>query len=981
MKRFIVVSCAIIFLLAVSIFAQTPKPTPKTPRPGNANSNKPKVNPSPSPTAPDEKEVMEDALNQMDLNDRIAALKKFTTDYPNSKEKVHVLEIIVSTRAQIADDKLRYSETEAGIQLFKDAVKDAPTPISDKLFVDVILQFPTNLFFRGQQVAAIDIAKLIEGKVSDNPTQLLGLATFYLGTERADEAKRLAEKVIRLNNSLAVDPLQQVSSYQTLGLASRLNFQLDEAEKAYAQALEFNPASVVSKRSLAEMKRALGKTDEAIALYQQLIEKDATDIAAQNGLILSLLDSDKKSEGEAALNKSLETNPNNLPLLVGAAYWYAAQKNGDKAVDFAQKALVIEPRYTWAHIALARGLLLQKHPLEAEKTLLLARQYGKFPTLSYELATVRLSAGFFEEAANEVWKAFEIKDGIISTNLAGRIKTKGKDFIELLGIERRSSIFEPVTADTPENAERIKNLLYFYQMLDSKDATEEQVNQAVDDFVKGDDNMRTHRQIYAANQLLIEKKNFPKILELTQNATKGLDASLNVVNPSAAVLADELLDSRVLAIARNEVIVVPEIPRQTLSNILRGRIEEITGWTLFQQGKNAEAVTRLKRAVSIMPEKSAWSRSSLWKLGVALDAAGNPKDALPNYIKSYTNSAPDAIKWSMIETAYRKVNGTDDGLEKLIGAKPNIPETIAQIVPTPQPTPSVTPSPEISPTPAETPNATPSPTPTVEATATPIPTETPTPTIASPTPTPIPTVTEKPAATSELKNEVSPTPTPEIKPETTPTPEVKAIPTPTPEVKIENPSTDKKVDEAKKPASGKPLFDPVIITVPKSEVIKTPDVTRTAETKPENGDNKPAEVKPENTDNKTVDTKAENLDKPATETVTGPVRPRIVKEAKTIDTQPAEAVSCLVASQDSVSILSQGGNLGILVGYTEEGDVSKIKFESNNPKDIAVLLEPGIGQNSERAFFIIKSISENKGVFTVTFTSPCGKKEILVKVR
>ena len=273
-----------------------------------------------------------------------------------------------------------------------------------------------------------------------------------------------------------------------------------------------------------------------------------------------------------------------------------------------------------------------------------------------------------------------------------------------------------------------------------------------------------------------------------------------------------------------------------------------------------------------------------------------------------------------------------------------------------------------------TPSATP--TPTIE-----IATPNPTPTIEAATPTPLSTATEKPVATSEVKNEVSPTPTPKIKSETTPTPEVKAIPTPTPEVKIENPSTDKKVDEAKKPVSGNPLFDPVIITVPKSEVIKTPDVTQTAETKPENGDNKTAEIKPENTDNKTVDKKAENLDKPPTETVTGPVRPRIVKEAKTTDTPPAETVSCLVASQDSVSILSQGGNLGILVGYTEEGDVSKIKFESNNPKDIAVLLEPGIGQKSDRAFFIIKSISENKGIFTVTFTSPCGKKEILVKVR
>jgi hypothetical protein len=51
---------------------------------------------------------------------------------------------------------------------------------------------------------------------------------------------------------------------------------------------------------------------------------------------------------------------------------------------------------------------------------------------------------------------------------------------------------------------------------------------------------------------------------------------LDVPNPAAAVLADELYQSRQLAIARNELIIVPDVPRQTLSNILRGRIEDIT---------------------------------------------------------------------------------------------------------------------------------------------------------------------------------------------------------------------------------------------------------------------------------------------------------------------------------------------------------------------------------------------------------------------
>jgi tetratricopeptide (TPR) repeat protein len=84
-------------------------------------------------------------------------------------------------------------------------------------------------------------------------------------------------------------------------------------------------------------------------------------------LILALFDAENKTEAEAELAKSLEANPNNLFLLVGAAYWYAAREQGAKAIELAEKAVALEPRYTWARIALARGLIQQKRPFDAEK--------------------------------------------------------------------------------------------------------------------------------------------------------------------------------------------------------------------------------------------------------------------------------------------------------------------------------------------------------------------------------------------------------------------------------------------------------------------------------------------------------------------------------------------------------------------------------------------------------------------------------------
>lgn len=950
---------AILFLLilfALSAFAQKPKPTKKP-----ANNAKPKVTkPTPTPTViRNAKEEFEKAVGQTDVAERTTALQKFLNDFPDAEEKTHALELIVSGRAQIADEKLRLSDTAGGVELFKLAVKGAPTPISDKLFTEIILQIPTNLFFRGQRGAALETAKIIEEKVAGNASQLLGLATFYLGTENAVEAGRLAAKAIEIAPNLP-------AAYQTLGLANRLNFQLEEAANAYAKALELDANSIVSRRSLAEMKRAVGKSDEAITLYQEILAKDATDAAANTGLILALFDAEKKAEAEAEMAKFLEQNPNNLSLLVGAAYWYAAHNDGAKAIELAAKAVAVEPRYTWAHIALARGLMQQKRPLEAERALLTARQYGNFPTLDYEIAAARLHAGFYREAANELKKSFTVGDGLIETRLGGRVPQDGKSFIELLALERRASIFEPLAADNPEIAARLKALLEFSQKLELPETGELEIAALADEFIKGDDKMKLHRQLFVATRLLEKKTTLAKVLELTQAAVGGVDAALDVESPASAVLAEELYESRTIANTRGEIILVPDVARRTLSNILRGRIEEISGWALFQENKSGEAVVRLKRAVSILPEKSAWWRSSLWRLGTALQTVEKPKEALDAYLKSYDVDAPDAAKRIVIESLYQAVHGNLDGLDAQIGKQstattavfsrqPEQAETIAQTTATPTtetlPTPAVkiepTPTPEVS---------------TNQNTETAAQVET----TPSPMPEVQPIVEEKPTPTPEIL------PTPEATPNQTETkPEITPEVSPTPE-KINETKTDVVITEnIKSPPiktnnekTEKPLFEPIIITVPANKPTKDTK-TEVTEEKPKTEiktDENVAAVKP-------ID---ENIG-------SGAIRPRIVAD-KQIENE--EIPMCqITVSEENISLLNGGGSLGVLVGMEGEGDVRKITAQSSSPTDIEAKLESEIGSLSGRTFFVIKSISANKGVYTVTLEAACGKKEILVTVR
>jgi tetratricopeptide (TPR) repeat protein len=335
-----------------------------------------------------------------------------------------------------------------------------------------------------------------------------------------------------------------------------------------------------------------------------------------------------------------------------------------------------------AHCA-RNSILAEGRFSEAEQTLLNAKKYGNFATLEYEIAAVRFASGFYREAADELRKSFVAKDGVVSTKLGRRIERSEKSFPELLAYERRASILSPKSPDNVDDAERMKTLLEFSSLLASSSPDPARAAELADAFSKGTDRMRFHRKTYAANALLEKRVAPAKALELSRSAVSAVDDGLSIPAPAAPIMANELYDRRAAAMAMDRYVVVPDLPKQALSAIARGRIEEIAGWSLMEQGNHAEAVTRLRRAVSILPERSVWWRSSMWRLGTALEAEGKDKDALDTYVKLYTSSDPDAAKYSSIEAVFKRVNGGTDGLEALIGAKPGKPvQKVAEAPPT-----------------------------------------------------------------------------------------------------------------------------------------------------------------------------------------------------------------------------------------------------------------------------------------------------------
>ena len=654
--------------------AETPPPevTPSKKK-TTATSSRVAVKPARNTAAPkkvntpiddeDEAEEVELTLT-LPLAKRAAKLKEFLEAYPESKARPRATELLLSTHAGLGDQYLKNGDVENGIKEFNLAIDEAEVSISDKLYSGVIAQIPSNIYLRGQADAAFKAAEKIENKFGSDPKRLLAMVSFYVGIEKGDEAVRVAELAVKQAPDLA-------EAHRALALSKHINLQLDEAATEYKRAVELDPTSRAATSSLADLSRATGKTEEALALYDELLKTDPKDRSATAGRVVCLLELGRKDEATSAIDAALASDPRNLTLLAGTAYWYAAHEEYEKSVEMARKAIEIEPRYTWSHIALVRSLLALKRPVGAERAMRFARQYGKFPTLNYELATVVGSMGFYDEAVEILRPSFSFKDGQIETFLAGRIPTRNTNFMDLLSPERQASIYQPKAADSVINSQTLTYLLALDSALTENSAGEKldesSAAKAARDFGSGADSMRSYRQLYAASRLLRKTIALSTALELVEEAKSGLDTALEVSVVTSAVQADEFRGLRAQAIASGNVPDIAEAPRTALSSLMTGRIEDLTGWILFNQDKYPEAIGHLKTAVDTLPNGTPSWRNATWHLGVAYEQTGKNEEALDNYINSYNSGERDPMRRSVIERLYTKVHGSVNGLDEKIG--------------------------------------------------------------------------------------------------------------------------------------------------------------------------------------------------------------------------------------------------------------------------------------------------------------------------
>src|SRR5947209_10007844 len=288
MKKVVMHFACVLLLLSLACAVEAraqrkPQGAKAKPTPGKSKAATPKAAGENGPKA----EL--DEIVKLGAAERVERLQAFVKANPNSPSLLRAQELLTSARAALGDERLRGGDRAAGVELFRTAVAEAPQAMSDKLFAGVVSQLPANLYMLGKRDAAMELARAVESRAAGSAQRLLFVASFYLGVEQPDEAARVAESALALQPDLA-------AAHQTLGTAYRYSLRLDDAASEFTRAHELDPNSASARRILAELRRATGKPEEALALYREQLASEPQDANARTGLVLSLFDAgDRKS--------------------------------------------------------------------------------------------------------------------------------------------------------------------------------------------------------------------------------------------------------------------------------------------------------------------------------------------------------------------------------------------------------------------------------------------------------------------------------------------------------------------------------------------------------------------------------------------------------------------------------------------------------------------------------------------------------------
>jgi tetratricopeptide (TPR) repeat protein len=606
--------------------------------------------------------------------ERLAALQKFlrTNSIPDQAQAAR--EAIVNIHAQLGEAQLGENNIQRATEEFRRALDSLPDKISDRFFEDTVVRIPLAVSVRGYRNEAAALTRPLEKRFAKEPQRLARLGEFFLTIEAPNDAIRALEAASSQSD-------ENATLHRALGAAYRMGLRLDDAVAEYQQAIRVNAQDKRAYYELGNLYRAHGAYDDAVKLYRKQIETEPKHTPSHKGLAMALLALGKDDDAQAALNQardirgSLEEITGDIYLQTQLAFHHLSRGKLKEARQAADSALAVEPRYAWARIAAAEVDMAEGKYFDGERHLLAAKNYASFPTLFFTLGKLYLAVEDFDGAQEQFAKAFSYSARKqFSTLLGGTIEVQADNLKDLLSREHQASLFlaeAPTTAEQFKIAESLVKFNTRLRMLKAPPPVNrpvrtppkagapppsepeprrkqmEELDQAALGFVEAENVRRSFRMLYIATQL----------------------AEAGVATGLAIELADQALGlAEVATDADGSLREYPNFDRNGRLRIFRGRALDARGWALFKANQLQDAAAALNDAVQAygtLPEGGRAMRH----LAAVREAQGEWKDALDLYIAAYepAENAGRDLNRAVIESLYRKVNGSLDGLDKRIG--------------------------------------------------------------------------------------------------------------------------------------------------------------------------------------------------------------------------------------------------------------------------------------------------------------------------
>jgi tetratricopeptide (TPR) repeat protein len=388
----------------------------------------------------------DDTLESIKVNqsqdERIGLLKQFIVAHKGAKSEIQARELLMQEYALKGEQALKEGVPGRALIDFKSVLEAAPADVSDTIFEKYIYPLPIAMNTFGYRLESVELMQSFEPRFNANPNRLVQIGFFYVQIEAPLEAVRILERAVRL----APDDHR---AHNSLGSAYLINLRLDEAQSEFTRALEIDPKDEYANLNLANLLRAGGAYEKAVSFYKNQLKLNPDDVDAHGGLAICELALGRDEDAAKEITQATNLGKDNYRFFTELAYFYATRKKYKLAREMVNTAARIEPRYAWVHITKANIDALESQPGDALSTMIVAQQFGSFPTMNFELAKALVSVDGYDQAAEVLARAFSVSSGgEIEATLGGVMKSRSPRLDLLLDPERRASLFLNVQTTT-----------------------------------------------------------------------------------------------------------------------------------------------------------------------------------------------------------------------------------------------------------------------------------------------------------------------------------------------------------------------------------------------------------------------------------------------------------------------------------------------------------------------------------------------------